>query len=149
MLSGASSTAIATGALRSKNGLRMTRRTGTSLAMVSAFALLCVGGLGYLAVSMGLELPGVRQGWRLEASFAGVEGLVFQSDVDVAGVRVGRVTRVVTDPRGGALVSMVIDPGAMFRAVTALLLSLRGPTEPGMMARKRPVASRLVRTFRE
>jgi virulence factor Mce-like protein len=100
----------------------MTRRTGTSLAMVSAFALLCVGGLGYLAVSMGLELPGVRQGWRLEASFAGVEGLVFQSDVDVAGVRVGRVTRVVPDPRGGALVSMVIDPGVHLRQDTRAIL---------------------------
>jgi phospholipid/cholesterol/gamma-HCH transport system substrate-binding protein len=67
---------------------------------------------------MGLEVPGLRQGWRLEASFAAAEGLVPQSDVDVSGVRVGRVVRVAGDGQGGVLVSMVIDHGVRLRQDT-------------------------------
>jgi phospholipid/cholesterol/gamma-HCH transport system substrate-binding protein len=100
----------------------MTRRTTSSLAMVGAFALLCIGGLGFLAVSMGLDVPGVRQGWRLEASFASVQGLVAQSDVDVSGVRAGRVTSIVPDAQGGALVTMVIDGPVRLRQDTRALL---------------------------
>jgi phospholipid/cholesterol/gamma-HCH transport system substrate-binding protein len=100
----------------------MRRRTATNLAMVGAFALLCIGGLAFLAVSMGLEVPGLRQGWRLEASFAGVEGLVTQSDVDVAGVHVGRVTAIAPDPQGGAIVTMVLDPSVRLRSDTRALL---------------------------
>jgi phospholipid/cholesterol/gamma-HCH transport system substrate-binding protein len=105
----------------------MTRRTAANVAMVAAFAALCVGGLGFLAVSMGLEVPGVRQGWRLDASFAGVEGLVPQSDVDVAGVRVGRVTTIAPDPRGGAIVTMVIDPDVHLRSDVRALLRPKTP----------------------
>ena len=90
--------------------------------MVGVFAALCVGGLCFLAVSMGLEVPGIRQGWLLNASFAGVEGLVAQSDVDVAGVKAGRVAGIAADGQGGALVSMVIDPGVHLRQDTRALL---------------------------
>jgi phospholipid/cholesterol/gamma-HCH transport system substrate-binding protein len=100
----------------------MRRRAMASAAMVGAFALLCLAGLGFLAVSMGLEVPGVRQGWLLKASFAGVEGLVPQSDVDVAGVKAGRVTVIAPDGQGGAQVSMVIDPGVHLREDTRALL---------------------------
>jgi len=100
----------------------MRGRTASSLAMVGAFALLCAGGLGFLAVSMGLEVPGLRQGWSLEASFAGVEGLVTQSDVDVSGVRVGHVTAIAPDPQGGAVVTMAIDDGVHLRTDTRALL---------------------------
>lgn len=100
----------------------MRRRTTANLAMVGAFFLLCAGGLAFLAVSMGLNVPGVRLGWRLEASFAGVQGLVPQSDVDVSGVKVGRVTAIAPDGRrgpaadeGGALVTMEIDRGVRLR----------------------------------
>jgi virulence factor Mce-like protein len=100
----------------------MRRRAAGSAAMVGVFAALCVGGLCFLAVSMGLEVPGIRQGWLLNASFAGVEGLVAQSDVDVAGVKAGRVAGIAADGQGGALVSMVIDPGVHLRQDTRALL---------------------------
>jgi virulence factor Mce-like protein len=84
--------------------------------MVGAFLALCVGGLGYLAVSMGLQVPGVRDaGWRLEASFDGVQGLVPQSDVDVSGVRAGHVLGIRSGAGGGAMVTMVIDPNVRLR----------------------------------
>ena len=103
----------------------MRGRTLTGLAMVGAFALLCVGGLAFLAVSMGLDVPGVQGlsgSWRLEASFAGVEGLVAQSDVDVSGVRVGRVTAITPDPHGGVVVTMLVDRGVRLRQDTRALL---------------------------
>ena len=105
----------------------MTRRTTANLAMVGAFALLCVGGLGFLAVSMGLAVPGVSLGWRLDASFAGVQGLVPQSDVDVAGVRVGRVTSIAPDGAGGALVQMEIDRGVRLRQDVRAVLRPKTP----------------------
>ena len=100
----------------------MRRRTTTNLAMVGAFASLCLGGLGFLAVSMGLAVPGVQLGWRLQASFAGVQGLVAQSDVDVSGVRVGRVTGIAPDGAGGSLVAMEIDRGVRLRQDTRAIL---------------------------
>src|ERR1700716_1693229 len=100
----------------------MKSRTAANVAMVGAFAMLCVGGLSFLAVSMGLEVPGLRQGWRLEASFDGVQGLVAQSDVDVSGVRVGRVTSIAPDGQGGALVTMAIESPVRLRQDTRALL---------------------------
>jgi phospholipid/cholesterol/gamma-HCH transport system substrate-binding protein len=93
----------------------MRGRTTANLAIVSVFALLCMSGIGFLAVSMGLEVPGLWQGWRLEASFAGVQGLVAQSDVNVAGVHVGHVAGIRPDGQGGALVSMVVDGNVHLR----------------------------------
>ncbi|HKF75028.1 MAG TPA: MlaD family protein, partial [Candidatus Dormibacteraeota bacterium] len=96
----------------------MNRRTASSLAMVGVFALTCAGGLAFLAMGMGLDVPGLPQGWRLDASFSAAEGLVPQSDVDVSGVRVGHVVRVAGDGAGGVLVSMVIDRGVRLREDT-------------------------------
>jgi phospholipid/cholesterol/gamma-HCH transport system substrate-binding protein len=94
----------------------LTWRTLSNLGMIGAFVALCIGGLGYLAVSMGLQVPGLREGgWRLEASFDGVQGLVPQSDVDVSGVRAGHVLAIRSDGGGGAMVSMVIDPNVRLR----------------------------------
>lgn len=94
----------------------MTRgRTLSSLALVGAFALLCTAGLGFLAVSMGLHVPGLRQGWRLEAGFASADGLVAQSDVDVSGVQVGHVLSIGPDGHGGVLVTMVLDDSVRLR----------------------------------
>ncbi|HZV50008.1 MAG TPA: MlaD family protein [Candidatus Dormibacteraeota bacterium] len=92
----------------------MRRRALVDLAAVSGFALLCLGGLGYLAANMGLPLP-LERGTLLKADFADVGGLVPQADVDVSGVRVGAVLGVAADGRGGSLVTMRIDPGVRLR----------------------------------
>ena len=100
----------------------MRKRTTANLAMVGAFVLLCTGGLSFLAIGMGLEVPGLRDGWRLQASFAATEGLVTQSDVDMAGVRVGRVVGIAQEGKGGVLVSMVIDRDVRVRQDARALL---------------------------
>jgi virulence factor Mce-like protein len=91
------------------------RRWAVDLALVAGFAVVCLGGLGWLARGMGLELPGLDRGTVIRADFQDSEGLVAQSDVYVSGVHVGHVLSVVPDGHGGALVTMLIDPGVRLR----------------------------------
>ena len=133
----------------------MTRsRVAANLAMVGAFALVCLAGLGFLAVGMGLDVPGLHRGWALDASFSAAEGLVPQSDVDVAGVRVGHVARVAGDGAGGVLVSMVIDSGVRLRDDTTASVRPKSPAGeafvelvrvPGSTAPEAPDGYRLPR----
>ena len=92
----------------------MRARTITNIVLVSAFTALCLGGLSFLAVGLGLEVPG-KGGYRLSADFATTEGLVTQADVAVAGVKVGRVVDVASDGHGGTRVDMRIDPSVQLR----------------------------------
>lgn len=94
--------------------MRIGKRALTDLIAVSAFAAICLGGLGYLAIGMGLPVPFVQQGWTLRAKFQHAEGLVSQSDVYASGVHVGKVIGI--EPSGpGALVTMRINPGVSLR----------------------------------
>jgi virulence factor Mce-like protein len=80
------------------------------LAVVLAFAIICLGGLGYLARGMGMPVPFGPQGWLLKARFTHAEGLVAQSDVYESGVAVGKVLGIQADGPD-ALVTMQIDRG--------------------------------------
>lgn len=91
--------------------MRIRKRALADLAIVIAFAAICVGGLGYLAIGMGLPVPYVQQGWTLKARFLHAEGLVPQSDVYESGVHVGKVLGVQADGSQGAIVTMRIDSG--------------------------------------
>ncbi len=86
----------------------MTRRTVTSIVMVSAFSAICLLGISFLAIGLGLEVPG-KGGWALSANFSAAEGLVTQADVDVSGVKVGRVVGIRHADDGGTLVEMRIN----------------------------------------
>jgi virulence factor Mce-like protein len=90
------------------------KRTLTNLVLVSAFTAVCLAGISFLAVSLGLEVPG-KGGYRLEADFASAEGIVNQADVDIAGVKVGRVVGVRPSSDGGVIVDMRIDNGIRLR----------------------------------
>lgn len=92
----------------------MRARTISNVVMVSAFAILCLAGLSFLAVGLGLEVPG-KGGYALAADFGTTEGLVTQADVAVAGVKVGRVVNITSDGRGGTRVDMRIDPSIQLR----------------------------------
>jgi phospholipid/cholesterol/gamma-HCH transport system substrate-binding protein len=81
------------------------------LALLIAFALICLGGLGYLAKGMGMPVPLVKQGWTLKARFPHAEGVVAQDDVYVSGVQVGKVLSIQPDGTKGAIVTMRINNG--------------------------------------
>ncbi len=91
--------------------MRVRKRAVADLIILIAFAAICLGGLGYLAVGMGLPVPFTQQGWMLKARFTHAEGLVPQSDVYESGVHVGKVLGIQPGPGQSAVVTMRIDPG--------------------------------------
>ncbi|HEX4215954.1 MAG TPA: MlaD family protein [Candidatus Dormibacteraeota bacterium] len=93
----------------------MNRKSLATLIALAVFAAVCIGGLGYLAVGMGLQVPGIDRGTVIEADFAQANGVVDQSSVYVSGVQVGTVIGISSDHHRGALVTMRIDPGIRLR----------------------------------
>ncbi|MEW6472351.1 MAG: MlaD family protein [Actinomycetota bacterium] len=93
------------------------------LATLIAFFGVCALIFGFLWVSSGGELPGVRSGdYALTVSFADVDNLVEDSSVTVAGVRVGKVA------------SLEVEDGR----ARARLVFRRGPLHEGVQVRLRP-----------
>lgn len=69
-------------------------------AVVAAFVALCAVIFGYLWLSAGGRLPLISQeGYRVSVSLPDVDNLVFQSDVRVAGVPVGKIQELTVDGR--------------------------------------------------
>jgi phospholipid/cholesterol/gamma-HCH transport system substrate-binding protein len=91
-------------------------RPGTRLNIVAlgAFAALCLGALGYLAVNIGLRYPG-ETSFRLNAEFRDTAGLVPQDEVRIAGVKVGTVTGVGPASDGHTMVAMELEPAYRVR----------------------------------
>jgi phospholipid/cholesterol/gamma-HCH transport system substrate-binding protein len=87
----------------------MARRTLFSGLLVSAFAALCLAGIAYFAVNMGMTGPWSRD-FKLDAVFDSANGLVTQSEVRVSGVHVGRVVEINGAGTSGALVTMHLQP---------------------------------------
>lgn len=81
------------------------------LALV-AFGLVCALIFGYLWVNSGGKLPLVsKDGYRISLDLPRVSNLVYDSDVMVAGVKVGKVADLHVDG-GQARVTMQLDSGA-------------------------------------
>ena len=99
----------------------MRSRSLGNLVLVGGFAAFCLAGIGYLALNMGLQVPG-QPGYRLRALFENQQGLVGQSEVRVSGVKVGEVLGIGAGPGGEALVEMRIDPGVKLRQDTRALV---------------------------
>jgi virulence factor Mce-like protein len=95
--------------------MRIRKRAFADLIVIAAFAVLCIGGLGYRARGMGMPIPFASQGWILKAKFAHAEGLVPQSDVYENGVHVGKVLGIAPAGTQGAIVTMQMDPGVVIR----------------------------------
>jgi len=85
-----------------------------NIALVSAFALLCVGALAFLAVNIGLRYPG-QGAYHVQAVFQDASGLVPQDEVRIAGVKVGSVLSVGPSSDGHTLVAMELMPGYQVR----------------------------------
>ena len=92
-------------------------RPGTlrNLAYVTGFALLCLSGLVYLAVNIGLRYPG-ETGYALSAVFKDASGVVPQDEVRIAGVKVGSVLSVSPGADGNTKVAMMLEPRYQVRS---------------------------------
>lgn len=60
-------------------------------AAVVAFTAVMAGVFGLLWVNMGGQIPHVTGGYRVTATFANAQNLVYDSDIRIAGVEVGKV----------------------------------------------------------
>lgn len=99
----------------------MPRRTFVSVAMVLLFAAVCLGGLGLIALNMGLRGPWSNE-FALSAEFSSANGLVPQAEVRVSGVHVGSVTSIGDSKDGDALVRMALQPGIQLREDTRAVI---------------------------
>ncbi len=72
-----------------------------SILTVTAFTAACVGLLIYLWISFGGSVPFASQGYRFSVEFSQASELASQSQVEIAGVPVGRVISVALDHRTG------------------------------------------------
>jgi phospholipid/cholesterol/gamma-HCH transport system substrate-binding protein len=99
----------------------MPRRTIVSVTMVVLFAAVCLGGLGLIALNMGLRGPWSHE-FALSAEFTSANGLVPQAEVRVSGVHVGTVTAISDSKEGDALVQMALQPGIQLREDTRAII---------------------------
>lgn len=93
-----------------------TLRPGTALnlGLVGGFAALCLGGLLFLALNIGLRYPG-EAGYQVNALFSEANGVVPQDEVRIAGVKVGSVTAVGPAADGSTRVTMELNGGYRLR----------------------------------
>src|SRR3989442_13759887 len=89
--------------------------------MVIGFATVCLTGLGFIALNMGLHGPWSNE-FALNAEFASANGLVPQAEVRVSGVHVGTVLAIGDGNDGGALVRMALHPATGLRQDTGAVL---------------------------
>src|SRR5436189_4349998 len=99
----------------------MVRRTFVSVVMVVTFAAVCLFGLGFIALNMGLHGPWSNE-FALNAEFTSANGLVPQAEVRVSGVHVGTVLGIGDANDGGALVHMALQPGIRLRQDTRAVI---------------------------
>lgn len=96
-------------------------KTRFNVVLTVAFAALCLGGLGYISLNMGLNGPW-NNDFRLEAQFDSANGLVPQAEVRVSGVHVGTVVSIGDASNGGAMVRMNLQPGIHLRQDTRAVI---------------------------
>jgi phospholipid/cholesterol/gamma-HCH transport system substrate-binding protein len=78
-------------------------------SVVAAFVALCAVIFGFLWINAGGRIPLVTQsGYQVQVAVSDVDNLVFQSDVRVAGVNVGKVEEIERDGRR-TLVTLELD----------------------------------------
>jgi phospholipid/cholesterol/gamma-HCH transport system substrate-binding protein len=96
--------------------------------IVGIFVLLGILSLAYLSIKLGkMELVG-GDSYRVRANFDSVSGLRSGASVEIAGVEVGRVDRIVLDPKHGytASVSLRINSGIQLQDDVIASVRTRG-----------------------
>lgn len=91
------------------------RRGRLQLITVIAFVVACVVFIGYLWAHAGGSIPGIvspQRGYLVSADIANVDNMVTFTDVEVAGINVGKVVKLT--PTGGTIrVAMSLDPSVV------------------------------------
>jgi len=81
------------------------------IAVITGFALSCIGILIFLWVTFGGPVPLSPTGYEVKVPFTEATQLAQQSDVRVSGVSVGKVSRIELSPdKRQALATLDIDP---------------------------------------
>ena len=94
----------------------------TGVGIFVIVGMLC---LGYLSVKLGdVSLFGTEQ-YMLKARFANISGLKEGSTVELAGVKIGKVTKIHLDDYE-ALVEMLIDPDVKLQEDTIASIRTQG-----------------------
>ncbi|NMC74026.1 MAG: outer membrane lipid asymmetry maintenance protein MlaD [Geobacteraceae bacterium] len=96
--------------------------------IVGIFVLVGILCLGYLSIKLGkMELMG-GDSYRVYANFDSISGLRSGASVEIAGVEVGRVERIVLDPKQGytARVALRIDSGIQLQDDVIASVRTRG-----------------------
>lgn len=95
------------------------------LAVLLAFVMSCVLIFSYLWVNMGGTIPGVSSdGYRVDADFEDVDNAVFDSDLRIAGVAVGKVQSIAADG-GAAHLTLQLDDASVVPLHEGVTLHLR------------------------
>jgi len=82
-------------------------------AVVAAFAALCALILGFLWLNAGGRIPFIsEEGYRVDVTLPDVDNLVFQSDVRIAGVNVGKIEKIRIEGNQ-ARVTLQLDPSVV------------------------------------
>ena len=78
--------------------------------LVGLFVLIGLLCTAYLTIKLGRMEIGGGDGYTLQARFTSVSGLRTGAEVEIAGVRVGRVARIELDPSDAmAIVTLQLD----------------------------------------
>jgi phospholipid/cholesterol/gamma-HCH transport system substrate-binding protein len=82
--------------------------------VVITFVALCALFFGYLWTNMGGTIPGVSgKGYRVTLELSDADNLVYDSDVMVAGVRVGKVRELESENGKARVVVQLDDEGVV------------------------------------
>jgi phospholipid/cholesterol/gamma-HCH transport system substrate-binding protein len=94
----------------------------TSVGLFMLFGILC---LGYLSIKLGeVELFG-GDTYEVSARFDSVSGLKSGASVEIAGVEVGKVARIMLDPKTGTQAKVYLRLGSGVKLSDDVIASVR------------------------
>lgn len=82
---------------------------GKELTIVVAFGVLCASIFGFLWIHSGGKVPFTKDGYQVTVAVPRAGNTVYFSDVEIAGVKVGKVQKVQADGNQ-ALITFSLDP---------------------------------------
>jgi phospholipid/cholesterol/gamma-HCH transport system substrate-binding protein len=94
--------------------------------VVGLFVLVGIGAIVYLSVSIGGFTWQNNEGLKLSANFNEIGDLAVRAPVEIAGVRVGEITRITLEKNFRARVDMSLDSGLKLPVDTSAAIVTAG-----------------------